>query len=162
MSTIAYRDGVLASDSMLSGDNFTWGSVSKISRSERGGIGGAVGRLEETAEFLAWFTKFGADDPERFPPPRGKDGADGIAVTQALTDAGVLLLWTGGERLTVVKTSFIAIGSGAKIAMGAMAAGATAEEAVEIAAKYDVYTGGETMVLRIDADSSPQSRSIAQ
>lgn len=38
----------------------------------------------------------------------------------------------------------MAIGSGASYALGAMAQGATAEEAVEIAALFDTCTGGDT------------------
>jgi ATP-dependent protease HslVU (ClpYQ) peptidase subunit len=38
---------------------------------------------------------------------------------------------------------FIAIGSGANLAMGAMAAGASAKKAIKIATQYDIYTGGE-------------------
>ena len=41
----------------------------------------------------------------------------------------------------------IAVGSGAEFAMGAMAQGATAAQAVEIAARFDVNTGGGVQVL---------------
>jgi ATP-dependent protease HslVU (ClpYQ) peptidase subunit len=42
----------------------------------------------------------------------------------------------------VVKPPF-AIGTGRTAALGAMKAGATARQAVEIAAQIDVYTGGK-------------------
>jgi hypothetical protein len=41
-----------------------------------------------------------------------------------------------------------ATGSGGQIALGAMAAGATPEEAVRIASKYDAYTGHGIQVWR--------------
>lgn len=44
-------------------------------------------------------------------------------------------------------TAPIAIGSGSEYAMGAMAAGVTAVGAVEIAAKFDVNTGGQIRVI---------------
>lgn len=40
-------------------------------------------------------------------------------------------------------------GSGGDIAMGALLAGADAEEALEIAKELDIYTGGESVVFRI-------------
>lgn len=47
-----------------------------------------------------------------------------------------------------VKAPF-AIGSGFKYAMGAMLAGATAAQAVEIAARLDKNTGGEVQVIDV-------------
>lgn len=44
---------------------------------------------------------------------------------------------------------FNAIGSGSFLAIGAMAIGATAKEAVEVACKYDLYCSGETIDLQI-------------
>jgi len=159
VTTIAYREGVLAADSMLSGNDTNWGSVSKLIKSKHGAIGGAVGRLESTLEFLAWLELFDpapATDRLDFAPVC--DGADGLIITRL----GRLLLWTGGRQLVLLEAPFTAIGTGAKIAMGAMAAGAGAEQAVRIAREYDVYTGGRIVTLRNDAHSSPQSRSIAQ
>jgi len=45
-------------------------------------------------------------------------------------------------RAEEVLDDFYAIGSGAKVALGAMACGKSAIEAVRIAARYDPYTGG--------------------
>ncbi len=42
---------------------------------------------------------------------------------------------------------FYAIGSGYELAMGAMAMGASAEEAVRVAIQYDIHSGGEITVL---------------
>jgi ATP-dependent protease HslVU (ClpYQ) peptidase subunit len=41
-----------------------------------------------------------------------------------------------------VREDFIALGSGDEVATGAMAAGASPREAVEIACKYNIWTGG--------------------
>lgn len=43
----------------------------------------------------------------------------------------------------------VAIGSGARFALGAMYAGCSAEEAVKIASQLDVYTGGPINTTRI-------------
>jgi ATP-dependent protease HslVU (ClpYQ) peptidase subunit len=47
-----------------------------------------------------------------------------------------------------VSDPFWAIGSGAKIALGAMEYGASAVEAVDIACKFDPYTGGKIQSYR--------------
>lgn len=53
------------------------------------------------------------------------------------------LIWFMGERPLVHQISLprFAIGSGADYAIGAMAAGATALEAVRIASQYDIHCG---------------------
>jgi hypothetical protein len=43
-----------------------------------------------------------------------------------------------------------AIGSGARIAIGALMAGATAHQAIEITKKLDTSTGGRTVTLKLD------------
>lgn len=48
-----------------------------------------------------------------------------------------------------IKEQFIACGSGAKYALGAMERGATAEQAVKVAIKYDSASGGQTQVLTL-------------
>ena len=157
MTTIAYRDGVLAADSLLTDGNLICGSVSKLATSKHGAIGGAVGRLERTLEFLRWLETFDVDrrNPDVAPVA---EGADGLIISPKER----IFLWTGGKQLVVLDAPFAAIGSGAKVAMGAMAAGATAEQALRICRDYDIYTGGRIVTLRVDADSSPQTRSIAQ
>lgn len=157
MSTIAYRDGIMAADSRLSGDGVAWGEVIKIGIAEfygipgfgnGSGLGGASGRLATTRELLAWL-----DNPAPPAPSSDDKEAEGIIVSPN----GTIWLWAGTPRLTRIDTPYMAVGSGAKIALGAMAMGASAERAVEIAAQYDVYTGGRitTLSLRED-DGAPE------
>lgn len=60
-----------------------------------------------------------------------------------LTKTGKMIHWDnlGLIEEEVTKTSFWAMGSGRRLALGAMAAGATPIEALGIAAKYDAGTG---------------------
>jgi hypothetical protein len=52
-----------------------------------------------------------------------------------------------------------AIGSGARFAIGAFAMGATPRQAVEVASRFDIYTGGEVEVLDIaDVLGLPKTR----
>lgn len=67
-----------------------------------------------------------------------------------------LVLFPGGDQIirfnhdgpSEMRAPFYADGSGWEIALGAMAAGATAEEAVHIASRYDTKTGGSVTTLR--------------
>lgn len=54
------------------------------------------------------------------------------------------VLWLDGPRFSAVtfNRGYVALGSGADYAMGAMAAGADAVQAVQIAIDHDVHTGG--------------------
>lgn len=54
----------------------------------------------------------------------------------------------GGEWATRTWHGFYAMGSGKDFASGAMAAGATAEEAVQCAIQFDTCSGGEVQVLK--------------
>ena len=48
----------------------------------------------------------------------------------------------GGDMTVFPINDFFAVGSGSEFALGAMEFGASAREAVAIAAKYDIFTGG--------------------
>ena len=52
-------------------------------------------------------------------------------------------------KMSKVDEPFFAVGSGACAALGAMHMGATAKEAVEIAKKIDLYTGGKVKTLTL-------------
>lgn len=53
------------------------------------------------------------------------------------------------QKTTMEQVNPYAWGSGAAFALGAMAAGKTASEAVSIAAKYDIYTGGDISRIKV-------------
>lgn len=51
-----------------------------------------------------------------------------------------------------VTSEFYAIGSGAKVALGALYMGATAKQAVEAACKFDPFTGGDVVEAKLEAE----------
>lgn len=65
-----------------------------------------------------------------------------------LHPTGLYLYEASGVRYPI-KDQFYAVGSGAPYALGAMAMGASPEEAVAIAARFDPNTGGEVEVLKL-------------
>ena len=140
MTTIAYRDGVLASDSLATiGDTKAHGSYQKIRR-----IGdflvGAAGSVAASQDFVNWL-KHGTEDD---PPPKGQYNAliiDPRGRVREIENGSVLPVPRGAK--------FFAIGSGAAYALAAMYAGASAPEAVKIAAKIDTSTGLPVKTLKL-------------
>lgn len=149
MSTIAYRDGIMAADSLCVGADTRWGEVEKIIAGD-GCMGGAVGPAAAAASYCRWITDRCTDDDMYFGD--AFDDAEGLLVLADRT----IWCWSGKRRLFKLDTPFTAIGSGAKIAMGAMAMGASAEKAVQIASQFDVYTGGRITTLALDQPSRPK------
>lgn len=103
-------------------------------------IVGCAGGGDDAATYVAW-CKMGRD-PDMLP-----DGMDLNAVH--LTPKGVFICCRPGYHLQKV-TPPIAIGSGSEYAEGAMLAGATPTEAVRIAAKKEMGTGGKVTTLSLE------------
>lgn len=99
-----------------------------------GGLVGFAGSIAYGLAIVEWL-KDGADD-DRY--PKEKDG------TVIIVDSRGRISALESESKTVcrIRDKFVAIGSGSAIALGAMAAGATAYEAVKIAGRFDAYTRG--------------------
>lgn len=140
MTTIAYRDGVLASDSLATlGDTKAHGHYQKIRR-----IGdymvGAAGSVADSQNFVNWLRS----GDEENPPPKGNYSA------LIIDPRGRVREIENGSVLPVPRAAkFFSIGSGAPYALAAMYAGATAAEAVRIAAKIDTSTGLPVKTLKI-------------
>ena len=138
MTTIAYRDGVLAADGQRTATDVQIESRAiKIGRIGRL-LFGAAGSAAWAWRYRTW-VRCGALGE----PPRCLTGSCGFLIGP--DDALCLLTEDGWERSVA---AFYAEGSGWQFALGAMAAGASAEEAVRAAARFDVHTGGEIIVLR--------------
>lgn len=144
MTTIAYRDGILASDSMMSGGNpaFKFAMLPKIVRAHDGTIAGAAGQSAAYGEFLSW-AKHGALGC----PPSGDSGE-----ALVIRPDGSVHYWAGAACLTELsnETPYFAIGTGEKFALGAMFAGANAIGAVRAGIEFDGASGGEIQILMLD------------
>lgn len=141
MTTIAYRDGVLAADSMISTNSGRYcGAVAKIWKRDDGALLGAVGGAGDAAKLRDWFLS-GSDE---LPPALPEEG-QGILIKPD----GTVWLAHGQSPMYEVDWPFHAEGSGAAFAIGAMAHGASAEQAVSIACGYDVFSGPPVVVLKV-------------
>jgi hypothetical protein len=85
-----------------------------------------------------------------------RNGADPAKFGADKPDCCVILIKPSGDLFLAedglyfsgpIKSQFHAIGSGAKYALGAMAHGATAEQAVGVACQFDMHCGGDVMTL---------------
>jgi hypothetical protein len=128
MTTIAYKDGTLATDSAMSAAGTWLGSVQKVFVGPEGGAVAVAGDTVASAAFKRWAR---AGFQGEIPDPTAQHSA-----VWAKND-GTLWIVEAGEAVRVT-APFLACGSGTDIAMGAMAAGATAEEAVMIACTFDL------------------------
>lgn len=133
MTTIATDGWTMASDSRLSGEYLDSDYFVKIHRVHRCLIGGAG----DPSEFLMWLNWFRHKqrDLDSYPDMSG--------------ETGILVLKQDRTVLHYASTPFpisiglpAAEGSGSHIALGAMDAGASPEEAVRIAIRRDVNSGG--------------------
>lgn len=139
MTTVAYRDGVLCSDSSSNYNGLRWASVPKIGRAPDGTMGGASGDSGMCDEFRRWIEAGASADLPSLPPEQ--------VTAFIVRPDGTMAGWDGREMYQI-SGAFIAVGSGAAVAMGAMAAGASARRAVEIAIALDSGSAGPIQELR--------------
>lgn len=144
MTTIAYRDGVIAADTLATWGSSRDGAFTKVAK--RGPyLAGVSGGVAACQRFLDWFSMGLRGDPPQMPD--GDRTSHGIII---LPDDR-MLTWgpTGWERTRII--DHYAMGSGGEFAQGALAMGATAERAVQVAIQYDTKSGGDITVLRRQA-----------
>lgn len=138
MTTIAYRDGVLAADTQVnSGNGNRAGRIRKIGRTADGHLWAYTGSTEHQAACATW-----AEMREGDPP--------------AIEGCFILIDPTGrhrewwGKGWIAAEDPQAAWGSGERVARGAMFVGASAQEAVRAAIAIDTDSGGDVTVLRLE------------
>jgi hypothetical protein len=141
VTTIAWRDGVLAADSQITENDRVCGYARKIGQIN-GVLWGVCGCLIHMVAFGDWVRGGMEGEPPSMKTPEG-------ATSTAIVIAGDRLLTFdhhGQDHMPL--PAFHAVGTGAPVALGAMQFGASARQAVEAAIALDVYSGGEITVLR--------------
>lgn len=148
MTTIAFKDGILAADSRVThGDaGATVGTKlfrKRIARREH--LIAVAGDLYTAMIFVDWYGKGEIKRPEQF---------------DNLIDAGEdfgVLVWDGRHlheynrhcRGLIVEEAYWSIGSGAPYALAAMDCGKSAREAVRVACKRDNHSGLPVSWMRV-------------
>lgn len=142
MSTIAFDGSMIAFDTQLTCESMIEqvrvNKVLPVPKSKQFLYAGGVGDPCCVTEFINWLNHSHSEETAvEFPIVN-----DASSAFIAIDKTGTAWIF---ERLDtpVYKTKqFLSIGSGSHFALGAMAMGATAEEAVKIAGRFDVYTSG--------------------
>lgn len=139
MTAIAYRAGVLVVDSLVNSGPYICGTTKKWAKDSDGSLAAAAGSASECYTFLKAFADGDPYDTTKF-----NDEFSGIIVR---FNGPVTILDHLGEHL--LDSEWYADGSAYGFLQGAMAAGASAEEAVHLATKHIAGIGGEIKVLRL-------------
>lgn len=144
MTTIAYRDGVIAADRGTSAGSLLTYQRTKIARNPAGDLLGACGSTAINQAHLDWFR-----GGEKGPQPELKARGGGDCDIAIIVRVGEAIIEMDDDGSYPINELFTAIGSGREFALGAMFAGATAEEAIEAAMRYDPYSWGGIDVLEL-------------
>jgi ATP-dependent protease HslVU (ClpYQ) peptidase subunit len=161
MTTIAYRDGVLAADSRLTVD---YGSGARKHTTKKlfrkritegkksyDVIIATAGESSPGMVFLDWYGS-GKPIPDMF-LHMGGDFTCLVLTPKGLYEYDV---YCRGE---LIEEEFYAVGSGSMAALAAMHCGKSAVEAVRIASRIDPYTGGRIIVESI---IKPEAKNVSQ
>lgn len=142
MTTLAYADGVLASDSMAMNGWNILGAKSKIDK--RGSVlFGASGRSSAICRaFVDWGRRGFIGEP-----PKLRIDDDNNAVGFIFPEGDRIIMWTH-DGPNEFRSPYFAFGSGGEVATGALAMGATPEEAIEVASLWDIGTNLPLRVVR--------------
>jgi hypothetical protein len=136
VTTVAFDGNTLAADTLITSD---WKSAghSKFHMFRNGSVGafaGMWGKVQEAIKFLE-------GDAESAPD----DDWDAIVLR---TDGTAWVIDAEGCHLDITGKHY-AIGSGAQFALGAMACGRDAADAVRVSIGLDPYSGGEVECITI-------------
>lgn len=136
MTTIAYRDGIMAADSLSTANGIRFAEVVKMRR-VRGVVFGFSGSTCDIQAFADWIKNEG-DYPSDLAPFEALviDGTNGLR------------LYECGKHSFPIDEEFTAIGTGREIALAAMHMGATSHDAVKLAIKLDTRSGGPIRTLK--------------
>jgi hypothetical protein len=162
MTTCAYKDGILATDSMVSDvTRGTYeGSTQKVFQLAGGCLYASAGEFDDRAVRALL-------DQVRSPDqiPSAKDLMEcGVNVDAILVfpDGAIFQITLTceydeedenardvGANVFPVSAPYVAVGNGRQVALGAMWAGKTASQAIEAACEHNVWTRGPVQSMRI-------------
>lgn len=156
VTTVAYRDGIMACDSCWADDNMQTTSMTKIDRLTSGALLGSAGDCDIRL-LLSLIDK--VKTPDKLP------GRAELAATK--TDYKGILVFPRGQVYMIdigpstgeqydaqvwpANRGIAACGSGGKVALGAMGAGKSAQEAVAIACRFDINSKLPVHVVKLKA-----------
>lgn len=168
MTTISYKDGVMASDGKMTlGD-----MVIKLDTQKTFWVNnhlvGVCGRARAINTFVSWLQKQTdyhivnsevGDLVDLVPPVLEDDeGYNALVVTPSRQ----VLMYEGNTPIDMGVDVPMSVGSGSCFALAAMKTGSSAEEAVKVACELDVYSGGEITVVQLEEEPQELTREVAE
>lgn len=139
MTTLAYKDGVLAADTQLSDSNVLY-RVQKIDKLEDGSLIGGCGQWDRCHAYIQWLKAGGLGEP---PKLKG-------ATLMRITPDGVVWFNDGNGFYPILNKTNVAIGSGGSAAMSLMEAGMSAVDAVKNVSSLDPNTSSPVQMFSLD------------
>lgn len=143
MTTFAYRNGVLVSDTAVTMSGQYIGTTVKIAK-KGPFLAAASGTASLARGFMDWFSGGMKDKPVTFI----QNGKEDWSCWGYIFCPDGLMLSFEPSGVNHHRSEFLADGSGAQLAMGAMAYGASAKKAVRIACQYDISSREPITILR--------------
>ena len=132
ITCIAYKNKIIASDTLISAGNIKVGNTRKIVKTPDGWLAGACGDADYLFNFLDWARLIGEKTP--------KSGKDSDAI---LIDPEGNIYYYYGDTFRKLTDDYMAIGCGSQCALTAMWLGFDATKAVEAAIKFNTGCGGD-------------------
>lgn len=159
MTTIAYQGGIMAADSRAYSGNKVWiGSKVKLHRMSNGALVGSTSRLVGKTELFAAWIQEQIDSKVASPGEMLSEQPIGVAGLLVWPD-GSVWYWNDGSNFAgPLEADYFAVGSGEEFAQGAMAMGASAEQAVEAACLLDPWSAPPIVTMKLEAPSPRRRR----
>jgi hypothetical protein len=148
MTIIAFKDGVMAADTMLSAHN-SQTRAQKIMRLPDGGVAGACGQWNRAYSALRYLADGGSlDDRPSQRTQEGPPNIDGATLLVAKPDGSLWLLEDEFPAFPI-RDAVAAVGCGSDAALMAMTLGLSAVEAVAKVTKQDVLCGDPVQSMEV-------------
>lgn len=149
MTIVAYRDGIMAADSAIwaSDKHIICSYRKKIMRSDGGSLFGTSGSVANSLRAERHIKTCGLDF-SKFKDVLPDGNFSGLLVMPN----GKIFILEADMWPQPIRMKWAAIGAGSTFSMGALAAGASAEQAVRLAIKHTDCGGGPVQVERLRND----------
>ncbi len=139
MTTIAFRENVMAADSAVWLDDLFTHRTRKIFRLKDGSVAGFCGALNDALALIRWL------DGNKDEKVNWSEATILVA-----TPSGRMLMYDAEKPVVIRKTKYIAIGTGSAVALGAMFCGGSAVDAVAAACEHDARTKGPVFSMKVN------------
>jgi hypothetical protein len=141
LTTIVWKDGLLATDSRVNQDTIPLKGSYKLIHTDTHAYA-LSGNLVEALTFVDWV--------EDSPPDAVKPPVDGFSILKMNKVTGRAWCIEGGYDLPI-EDKFFCLGSGGEVARGALEVGATVQQAMRAAIRWDTASGGPIQYVKSKA-----------